>query len=364
MGSWPVDLGFSVFSRQLAPTKYGVMLSDTPQTNLWLERTRLNGMMFGGVSYGIFTLLTAQAANALMQRPRCGGKIANNRLVLLLYIFITFILGTVCYAANARYTEMIWIDLRDAPGGPLALIENAMDYRINMVAVFTYFIMGWCMQVLLLHRCSVIWCRARSVMIPMIVLFTAIFAVAILIMVQATTNAEFFDMNTMLLYLCMEVGFTLIYTILVTSRLLVMRNRMKQAVAQYNSSTYDTVIIMLIESAMLYSVFCVILIVSIVLHSDGISNLCSLSITNIQGTAQLLIILRVARRRAISTRAWSTRVTTGPAAPTSIAFSRTISDIIDGADMDEISIPEQDGVALYSIQSSKAAEANPEACIA
>jgi hypothetical protein len=71
-----------------------------------------------------------------MQRPRCGGKIANNRLVLLFYIFITFALGTICHAANAKFTEMIWIDLRDAPGGPLALIENALDYRINIVALF------------------------------------------------------------------------------------------------------------------------------------------------------------------------------------------------------------------------------------
>lgn len=361
MASRPVDLRLPVSSRQLALTKLGVMLSDTPQTDLWIERTRLNGMIFGGVSYGIFTLLTAQAAAALMQRPRCGGKIANNRLVLLLYIFITFALGTISHAANAKFTEMVWIDLRDAPGGPLALIENSLDYRINVVALFAYFIMGWCMQALLLHRCSVIWCRARSVMVPMITLFIAMFAVSILIMIQVNTSAVFFAVDTMLLYLCMELGFTFIYTILVTSRLLVMRCQMKQAVAHYNSSTYDTVVIMLIESATLYSVVCVILIVSIVSDCDGLSNLFYLSITNVQGIAQLLIIIRVARRRATSARAWSTRVTAGPAAPTSIAFSRTISDIIDIADMDEISAPEQDGVALYSVHSAKAAEA--EVCM-
>jgi hypothetical protein len=86
---------------------------------------------------GVFTLLTVQAAIALMQRPRYGGKIANNRFVLLLYIFITFALGTIDYAANARYTEMIWIDLRDIPGGPLALIESYMDFRINVIELFT-----------------------------------------------------------------------------------------------------------------------------------------------------------------------------------------------------------------------------------
>jgi hypothetical protein len=194
----------------------------------------------------------------------------------------------------------------------------------------------------------------------MIALYIAMLAVSILILIQASTSATFFNINTLLLYLCMEVGFTLIYTILATSRLLVMRSQMKQAVAQYamaryNSSTYDTVILMLIESAMLYSVFCVILIVSIVSHSGGVTNLFYLSITSVQGIAQLLIIIRVARGRAM-TRDWSTRVTAAPAAPTSIVFSRSMSDITDGANMERIPTPERDGVPLYSIRSPKAAE--------
>lgn len=86
---------------------------------------------------GIFFLLTVQAWIALMQRPRNGGKIADNRLALLLYVTITFVLGTISFGVNAKYTEMIWIDLRDAPGGPLALIEKYMTYRINFLALAT-----------------------------------------------------------------------------------------------------------------------------------------------------------------------------------------------------------------------------------
>ncbi|KAG2130883.1 hypothetical protein DEU56DRAFT_462610 [Suillus clintonianus] len=333
------------------------MSSDIPQTNLWLERSRLDGMLLGGVSYGVFSLLTLQAASALMQRPRHGGKIADNRLVLLSYIAVTFVLGTIGYAANARYTEMIWIDLRDAPGGPVALIEHMMDYRINIMGLATYYIMGWFMQALLLHRCFVIWDRARSVIIPMIALYTAMLGVSIFILIQASTGAIFFKINTMLLYLCMELGFTLVYTILVTNRLLVMRSRMKQAVPHYDSSTYDTIVLMLIESAMLYSVFCVILIVAIAMNSNGVSNLFYLSISSVQGIAQLLIIIRVARGRAI-TREWSTR---SSAAPTSISFSRSMSDSMDEA-IERIGSPAQDDVQLYSIQSAKAAEA--EECMA
>jgi hypothetical protein len=70
-----------------------------------------------------------------MQRPRRCGNIAENRYCLLFYVFITFVLGTVGFAGNAKYTEMIWIDLRDVPGGPVWLIENELDYSINVVVV-------------------------------------------------------------------------------------------------------------------------------------------------------------------------------------------------------------------------------------
>jgi hypothetical protein len=84
---------------------------------------------------GAYLLLTVQAMIALMQRPRHGQKIANNRRTLLCYTLITFALGTISFACNTKYTEIIWIDLRDTPGGPVALIENAMYYRINFLAI-------------------------------------------------------------------------------------------------------------------------------------------------------------------------------------------------------------------------------------
>jgi hypothetical protein len=69
-----------------------------------------------------------------MQRPRGGGQIARNRRWLLFYVIITFALSTIGFAANSKYTEMIWIDLRDV-SGPIALIQNELDYSINVVAI-------------------------------------------------------------------------------------------------------------------------------------------------------------------------------------------------------------------------------------
>jgi hypothetical protein len=103
----------------------------------------------------------------------------------------------------------------------------------------------------------------------------------IVVVIQANTGVIWYDMNTVLTYLCIEVGFTVVYTILVTKRLLAMRGQMKETMGEYDSSIYNTVVLMVIESAMLYSPFAIIFIVSFALHSD-VANLCFLSISHIQ----------------------------------------------------------------------------------
>jgi hypothetical protein len=279
-----------------------------------------------------------------MQRPRHGGKIAEHRLALLFYVSITFVLGTISFAVNAKYTEMIWIDLRDAPGGPLALIEGYMSYRINFLALATGHIQEWFMQVLLLHRCFVIWDWSRWVMVPMITLYVAMITFSIIVLIQASTGIAFYNIIMELAYLCVEVGLTVIYTILVINRLFAMRGRMKQVIAQYDSSTYDTVALMVVESAALYTVFAIVFIVAFAMHSNGVTTLCFLSIGKIQGIAQLFIIIRVARGRAVTCE-WSTRT---PAIPTAIAFSGTVSDLTEGTDNEQMGKPEQNVVQLYA----------------
>ncbi|KAG2369068.1 hypothetical protein BDR07DRAFT_1371651 [Suillus spraguei] len=286
------------------------MSSDTPSTDPWLERSRLDGMMLGAVSYGGLLVLTIQAVAALMQRPRHEGKIANYRLVLLAYVFGTFVLGTIGFAANTKYTEMIWIDLRDAPGGPVVLIEDGMDYPINVVAITCYFIMEWIMQALL-SGAGVMW----------------------------------YNINAQLAYLCIEVVLSTIYTVLVTNRLLVMRGLMRQVTQEHEySSIYVTSILMVIESAVLYSVCAIIFIVSFALHSY-VTDLCFPSISHVQGIAQLLIIIRVARGRAIT---WEPS-TPVPVVSTYIAFSGTTLDAPEGTNIEQVVRSEQNGVQLHSI---------------
>lgn len=108
---------------------------------------------------------------------------------------------------------------------------------------------------------------------------------SILVLIQATIGVTWFNNNTVLIYLSIQVGINVIYTILVTSRVVVMRSQMKQIIGECDSSIYDTVVRMTIESSMLYSVLAVIFLVSFALHSY-VSNLCHLAISHVQVSLQ------------------------------------------------------------------------------
>jgi len=85
---------------------------------------------------GMFLLLTIQAGTAILHRRR--GAHGVQHPYLLGYICITFVLATIGFAANVKYTEIIRIDLRNAPGGPAALIQDELSYWINVMTVAWY----------------------------------------------------------------------------------------------------------------------------------------------------------------------------------------------------------------------------------
>lgn len=109
---------------------------------------------------------------------------------------------------------------------------------------------------------------------------------SILVLIQSSAGVIWYTINIQLAYLCIEVGLSVIYTILVTNRLLFMRGLMRQVMQEHEYySIYDTSILMVIESAVLYSVCAIIFIVSFALHSN-VSNLCFLSISHVQVSKQ------------------------------------------------------------------------------
>ncbi|KAJ8502829.1 hypothetical protein ONZ45_g11403 [Pleurotus djamor] len=266
-------------------------MSDDQAINVWLESSRLDGMLLGAISW---------ATAALFKKPSHPGEtIATHRNILLAYIALTFVLGTIGFAANSRYTQMIWIDLRSSGRDPEELIVKEFDYWINRLAVGCYYVMTWIMDALLLHRCFIVWNYRNYIVTFMSALFLADVAMSIAILVSSNQGAVFADLVFQLAFLGVSISINLISTILVAGRLIAMRKQILAVLGPEHGTHYTSAAYMLIESTALFSVAALVYTIAFGLHNN-LQNITLFSISHVQAIAQLLIIIRVAEGRALT----------------------------------------------------------------
>lgn len=109
------------------------------------------------------------------------------------------------------------------------------------------------------------------------------------ILVLAEANGTvFYNINYELVYLCLQVGLTVVYTFLIAGRLFFLRRKMIDTLGREHVRPYEIVAMMIVESAALYSVFGTIYIFSFALHSN-VSNLVLFSVSNIQVSPQSIL---------------------------------------------------------------------------
>ncbi|KAJ6463998.1 hypothetical protein C8R45DRAFT_1024848 [Mycena sanguinolenta] len=289
--------------------------SGVPSSDPWLERSRLDGMILDGFTYGIFFLLSIEACIAVYRGQKKAKIGKQHARVLIAYVAVTFTLGSMGFAANARYTEDIWINFRGGDRDPSFLITNEFDYWYNRLAIDTNFVMVWLMNLLLLYRCCVIWNYQILVVALMSAVYLAIISLSITVMIYASNSAVFFNLNVQLSFLVLSCTYNLLFTILVATRLLAARKQIVSILGPEHAITYTSITATLVESAALYFIFDLIFVVTFAIHSN-VQNLILLENCLIQGIAQLLIIKRVAKGREYD-RTMATQV-----ASTRLAFNR------------------------------------------
>jgi hypothetical protein len=87
-------------------------------------------------------------------------------------------------------------------------------------------------------------------------------------MVSAGNSAIFFNLDAQMAFLIMSRTFNLLFTTLVSTRLLTMRNQIKSLLGPEHALTYTSVTATLVESAAVYFVFDVLFVVTFSIHSN------------------------------------------------------------------------------------------------
>ena len=65
-----------------------------------------------------------------MTRPHSKKRTSN---FYIAFIVALFVLGTIQFITNSRYYQMMWIDDRNFPGGPIAFFTSQFSIASNTV---------------------------------------------------------------------------------------------------------------------------------------------------------------------------------------------------------------------------------------
>ncbi|KAF8991795.1 hypothetical protein BDQ17DRAFT_1254539 [Cyathus striatus] len=305
------------------------MAAIAPSTDLWLERSRLAGIILASFSYGIFFILSVQACQSIVRGMRSRGTTAlRSKLgfILLGYVILTFLLGSIGMGANARYTEDIWINYQAEGRTPVDLIINEFEFWYNRMAIDSHFILVWVLDMLLFYRCVVIWNYQLWVIILMGSIFLSIIGITMSIMVLAGRAAVFTGLQMQTAFLAMSVSYNFLFTFLVCAQLFMVRRRMRDVLGREQLIPYTSITATLVESTSLYLIVELIYLFAFAFHSH-VQNLLLMENAIIQAISQLLIILRVAQGRDYNTVSMTIVVTdrcTGGASSEPITFRHTV----------------------------------------
>lgn len=121
---------------------------DVPESQLFDEKTWLQGAILSAVAYGINVALFILTVSLLRTRVKLDIKhnttqALRQRIFLLIYVCVMFVLSTLTVASQAEMTQLGFIDNRDFPGGPAAYEQLKFSSPISSLGNYCVALMTW-----------------------------------------------------------------------------------------------------------------------------------------------------------------------------------------------------------------------------
>ena len=126
---------------------------NVPESQLFDEKTWLQGAILSAVAYGINLTLFILNVSLLRMRAKLETKhdirAKRQTICLLIYVCVIFILSTLAMASQAEMTQLGFIDDRDFPGGPAAYEKLEFSIPVSSLGNYCVCMMNWFSDILL-----------------------------------------------------------------------------------------------------------------------------------------------------------------------------------------------------------------------
>ncbi|KAJ7116415.1 hypothetical protein C8R44DRAFT_207963 [Mycena epipterygia] len=216
-----------------------------------LERSWYIGNTIFAILYGIELCMFFLSAYFLWNSP----KADKSKYVYIAYSGALLILITIAMSCNLFFGQMMWIEHRDFPGGPVAFFSTNIAAWYNTfgtAADVTANILG---DGLMLYRVYVFWSSTSmwAVLFPAL-LFLASASMAIVTTIQSgLPGGDLFhgtSVNFAIPWLVLTITFNILTTSMITIRLFTVSRSMRSALSKDRADVYIGVIAILVESAL------------------------------------------------------------------------------------------------------------------
>jgi hypothetical protein len=265
----------------------------------------LIGVAISLVAYGISFVLFLQCLNALQRATEI--KRGSPRWVLATYTGFMFLLGTGYITTNTACKILAYTTHRNFPGGPVAWVNANYSSPTQLMSNICAVVSSWGSDGLLLYRCFIIYGSSfravRLVLLLPVILYIGEVISGVLLLVQVAHSPETIwnSVNLGLPYFALAAACNVAITLTIATPLLVHRFRLRKAFGRKNEYTepYTSAIAILVESSAIYAVVAVIFI-GFYARNNSASHLFLSTLSQVQVIAPLLVILRVATKKAWS----------------------------------------------------------------
>ena len=139
--------------------------------DLWLEKSNLVGAVLGGVAYGqtrqhtlyikwsltltssgLHVAIFAACFTTMLNTVQENRAQRTRSTVLLTFVSLLFVMGTLNFACNTRITQLEFIDNRNFPGGPNAWLFTFYSIGVNTTGNAAYVIANFLADALLVRK--------------------------------------------------------------------------------------------------------------------------------------------------------------------------------------------------------------------
>lgn len=262
-------------------------------TELATERALYIGNTITIAIYGGNLFLYAYSTYLLMTSI----KPVQRRSFYICFGGLLLLLLTISATSNVAFGELMWIENRNNPGGPPAFLAANVAAWYNVFGTAADCAANILTDGLLLYRCYIIWGSSWPVIvIPAIIYLGSVVMAVMMVIESAMPMSDIWQglaAQFGISWVALTVGFNIIVTTLIISRLLFFHRRVRSVLTDEQRSTYTGTVAILVESALPFTVLGIAYLVT---YIQGVPSATAVGIiwgTFVVLTPQL-IILRIA----------------------------------------------------------------------